>query len=217
MLILLSLLSALKDEFASSENGKERSAWFQYGDKLGTTSSLAMVNRERAREMPVNLYGRVRTVLAYDQVVMQKTLKCRIRVVWVYRRTQWVALFSTDLPLSVTEIIEFYGARWKIEAGFKEPKRDIGSAETQTRNPVAVKNHLDFCLMATSLAWIYACRLEKTPQRRHVVKGCDHFAFSDVRRLVAQAALDEDFTLLCPIPRKLVVNTLVTALMRMAA
>jgi hypothetical protein len=63
---------------------------------------------------------------------------------------QWVALFSTDLTLSVTEIIEYYGARWKIEGGFKELKRDIGSVETQIRNPVAVKNHLDFCLMAIS-------------------------------------------------------------------
>jgi hypothetical protein len=189
----------------------------KYGDKLGTTSSLALINRERAREMTVNLYGKVRTVLAYDQVVMQKTLKCRIRVVWVYRRKQWVALFSTDLTLSVAQIIEYYGARWKIEAGFKELKRDIGSAETQTRNPVAVKNHLDFCLMATSLTWIYACRLEKTPQRRHTVKGRDHFAFSDIRRLVTEAALDDDFPLLCPVPRKSIINTLVTALMRMAA
>jgi len=189
----------------------------KYGDRLGTTSSLALANRERARETTVNLYGRVRTVLAYSQVVMQKTLKCQIKVVWVYRRTRWVALFSTDLTLSVTEIIEYYGARWKIEAGFKELKRDIGSAETQTRNPVAVKNHLDFCLMATSLAWIYACRLEKTPRRRHAVKGRDHFAFSDVRRLVAQAALNDNFSIPCPVPRKSVVNSLVAALMQMAA
>ena len=91
--------------------------------------------------MTVNLYGRVRTVLACDQVVMVKTLKRPIRVVWVYRRTQWVALFSTDLTLSVSEIIEYYGARWKIEAGFKELKQDIGSAETQCENPVAVENH----------------------------------------------------------------------------
>jgi hypothetical protein len=189
----------------------------KYGDRLGTTSSLALANRERARETTVNLYGRVRTVLAYSQVVMQKTLKCQIKVVWVYRRTRWVALFSTDLTLSVTEIIEYYGARWQIEAGFKELKRDIGSAETQTRNPVAVKNHLDFCLMATSLAWIYACRLEKTPRRRHAVKGRDHFAFSDVRRLVAQAALNDNFSIPCPVPRKSVVNSLVAALMQMAA
>ena len=189
----------------------------KYGDRLGTTSSLALVNKDRAREVTVNLYGRMRTVVACEQVVMQKTLKCPIKVVWVYRRSQWVALFSTDLTLSVIEIIEYYGARWKIEAGFKELKRDIGSADTQSRNPVAVKNHLEFCLMATSLTWIYACRLEKTPNRRPAVKGRKHYAFSDVRRLVAQAALDKKFQLLCPVPRKSVVNTFVTALLKMAA
>jgi len=129
---------------------------------------------------------------------MLKTLKYKVRVVWIYRKTQWVALFSTDLALSVTEIIEYYGARWKIEACFKELKRGIGSADTQNRNPVAVTNHLDFCMMATTRTWIYACRLEKTPIRRHAVKGRGHFAFSDVRRLMAQAALDKNFAILCP-------------------
>ena len=206
-------LFGLPDQPTGKGAGRPR----KYGDRIGKASSLALANRERAREMMVNLYGRIRTVLACDQVVMVKTLKRPIRVVWVYRRTQWVALFSTDLTLSITEIIENYGARWKIEAGFKELKQDIGSAETQCRNPVAVKNHLNFCMMAISLIWIYACRLEKTPCRRHAVKGRDHFAFSDVRRLVAQAALDENFPLLCPVPRKSVVNTLAAALMRMAA
>jgi len=189
----------------------------KYGIKLGTASSLGSEYRSQACEYTVNLYGRERTVLAYDRVLMVKTLKCPIRVVWVYRKTQWVALFTTDLSLSVTEIIEYYGARWKIEAGFKELKRDIGSAETQTRNPVAVENHLNFCMMATTLTWVYACRLEKTPSRRHAVKGRNHYAFSDVRRLVAKAALDDNFSILCPAPRKSVVNSLVAALMRMAA
>ena len=127
-------------------------------------------------------------------------------------------MFSTNLTLlSVAEIIEYYGARWKIEACFKELKRDIGSAETQSRNSVAVTNHLEFCMMATTLTWIYASRLEKTPNRRHVVKGRDHFAFSDVRRLVAEAAMDKDFAILFPVPNKSVINSLVTAFMRMAA
>ena len=56
---------------------------------------------------------------------MVKTLKCAVRVVWIYRKTQWVALFSTDLTHSVEQIVEYYGARWKIEAAFKELKRDI--------------------------------------------------------------------------------------------
>jgi hypothetical protein len=201
------------EEIIARRQGRPRT----YGYQLGTTSSLAVTQRKHAQEYRVNLYGRERTVLACDRVVMLKTLKCPVRVVWVYRKTQWVALFTTDLTLSVAEIIEYYGARWKIEACFKELKRDIGSAETQTRNPVAVTNHLDFCMMATSITWIYACRLEKTPTRRHAVKGRGHFAFSDVRRLVAEAALDNDFAILCPPPSKSLANSFVAALLRMAA
>ena len=189
----------------------------KYGEKLGNTSSLALKYKHFAKKYNVNLYGRIRTVVAYDCVVMLKTLKCAVKVVWVYRKTRWVALFSTDLTLSVQEIIEYYGARWKIEATFKELKRDIGSAETQTRHPNAVMNHLHFCMMATSLTWIYASRLEKTPSRRHVVKGRNHFAFSDVRKLIAKAVLDNNFGILFPVPRKSAVNSLVAVLLRMAA
>jgi len=188
-----------------------------YGNQLGTTSSIAVDQRKHAHEYKVNLYGRERIVLASDRIVMLKTLKCPVRVVWVYRKTQWVALFTTDLTLSVAEIIEYYGARWKIEACFKELKRDIGSAETQTRNPVAVTNHLDFCMMATSITWIYACSLKKAPSRRHVVKGRGHFAFSDVRRRIAEEALDNNFVILCPPPSKSLLNSFVTTMLRMAA
>jgi transposase len=96
-----------------------------------------------------------------------KTLLREVKVVRVYRQTKWVALFSTDTSLSIRQIIEYYGARWKIEALFKELKRDIGSAETKTRNPQTVKNHLHFRMMAASVAWIYAARMAKTPTRRH--------------------------------------------------
>ncbi|MCK4378222.1 MAG: transposase, partial [Deltaproteobacteria bacterium] len=96
-------------------------------------------------------------------------------------------------------------------------KRDIGSAETQTRNSHAVINHLHFCMMATSLTWIYASLMEKTPDRRHEVKGRRHFAFSDIRRCIAEAALNDNFNLLCPVPRKSVINSLVATLLRIAA
>jgi hypothetical protein len=189
----------------------------KYGKKLGNAKTLAARYLPLAKEYDVNLYGRIRTIRAFDCIVMLKTLKTAVRVVWVYRQTQWVALFTTDLDLSVQEIIEYYGARWKIEAAFKELKQDIGSAETQTRHPNAVMNHLHFCMMATSLAWIYASRLEKTPSRRHAVCGRQHFAFSDVRRLIAEAALDDDFNRLFPVPQKSVVNSIKTILLRLAA
>jgi IS4 transposase len=170
-----------------------------------------------AKPYSVNLYGRKRTVVARDLVVMLKTLKCAVRVVFIYRRTQWVALYSTDPTFCVTKVIEYYGARWKIESAFKELKQDIGSAESQTRHPNAVSNHLHFCMMAASVAWIYASRLEKTPSRRHAVNGRNHFAFSDVRRSVAKAALDKNFRMLCGESRISLPNSIVTALMRLAA
>jgi len=203
----------LPDAYSSKGPGRPR----KYGKKLGNTSSLADRYKHRVQELRVNLYSRVRTVVAYDRVVMLKTLKCPVRVVWIYRKTRWVALFSTDLTLSVSEIIEYYGARWKIEASFKELKQDIGSADTQTRNENAVKNHLHFCMMAISLTWIYASRLDKTPNRRHAVNGRNHFAFSDVRRLIAKAATEENFSLVCPKSRKSEFNSLVSVLLRIAA
>jgi len=133
---------------------------------------------------------------------MLKTLKCAVRVVWVYLRSQWVALFTTDLDLTVEQIIEYHGARWKIEAGFKEIKQEIGSSKSQTRNYHSVTNHLNFCMMAATITWIYADKLEKTPQRCYAVNNRSHFAFSDVRKQITRAALDKNFVSLCPKPHK---------------
>jgi len=148
---------------------------------------------------------------------MLKTLKCAVRVVWIYRKSQWIALFSTDLNLSVVQIIEYYGARWKIESGFKEIKQEIGSSKSQTWNPHAVTNHLNFCMMAATVTWVYADHLDHTPKRCYAVNNRKHFAFSDVRKLITQAALDNDFVTLCPKPRKPMQNPFISALLRMVA
>ena len=154
---------------------------------------------------------------AHERIVMLKSLKCKVRIVWVFRKTQWIALFSTDLSLSVTQMIEFYGARWKIESGFKELKQDIGSQKSQCRNAHSVTNHLNFCMMASTLTWIYADRLKADPERRHKVKGRTSFAFSDVRRIITEAALNPDFNHVCPKPSNSPINPLVAVLLRMIA
>jgi hypothetical protein len=196
---------------------KRRGAPRKYGERLGAVEQCAGRYRQRAKALAVHLYGKRREVLAHDQVVMLKTLKCPVRVVWVFRKTQSVALFTTDLSLSVRQIIEYYGARWKIESGFKEIKQEIGSAKSQTRNAHAVTNHLHFCMMAATLTWIYADRMTTDPERRHKVKGRTSFAFSDVRRLIAEAALHPDFQRVCPKPQQTPPNPFVQTLLRMVA
>jgi hypothetical protein len=104
-------LYAQPDASQSGQRGRRR----KYGKRLGSATEMAVEVRQKANTYTVNLYGKYRDVCAYDAVVMLKTLKCPVRVVWVFRNTQWVAMFTTDLELSVTPIIEYYGARWKIE------------------------------------------------------------------------------------------------------
>ncbi len=216
---ILSRLRVNTSLFASppKRRKQQRGRTKKYGRKMGCATTLAKRFINRATTYSINLYGKQRDVLAYDRIVMLKTLKCAVRVVWVYRKSRWVALFTTDLDLSVEQIIEYYGARWKIESGFKEIKQEIGSSKSQTWNPHAVSNHLNFCMMATTVTWIYADHLDHAPQRCYSVNNRKHFAFSDVRKLITQAALDKDFVAVCPKPGKPIQNSFITALLRMVA
>ena len=63
--------------------------------------------------------------------------------------------------------------------------------------------------------WIYVHRLKADPERRHKVKGRTNFAFSNVRRLIAKAALNENFNRVCPKPGNPTKNTPVDVLLRM--
>jgi len=216
------LLSRLRSNivlYAMPQNGKSKKQGRpqKYGLRLGSCAEMAAKFRGHASIHRVFLYGKYRDVKAFSRTVMLKTLKCPVRVVWVFRKTQWIALFSTDMDLSIEQIIEYYGARWKIESGFKEIKQDIGSSKSQTRNAYSVTNHINFSMMASTITWIYATRLENTPERRHKVKGRNSFAFSDLRHIIARVVLSDDFNLVCNKKQKLPRKSFVEALLRMVA
>lgn len=189
----------------------------KYGVRTGTAAQLATTLRTEAQCYTLHLYGRMREVVAVERVVVLKTLRCPVRVVWVFRRTQWVALVTTDLTLSLAQIVEYYGARWKIEAGFREIKQEIGSAETQTRTPEAVTNHLNFCMAATAITWIYGAQLAKAPPRRYATTQRIEYAFADLRRRLAQDLGGEGFGIDCADPGKPPQNPLLAAVMALVA
>ncbi len=68
---------------APKQRGRGRPA--KYGVHLGKVSSMAAHCRDRARAYDVDLYGRMRQVMAFDRVVMLKTLERSVRVVWRIR------------------------------------------------------------------------------------------------------------------------------------
>jgi hypothetical protein len=207
------VLYTLAPKRTSKQRGRSR----KYGRRLGTCAEMAAKSKLEATYHRVFLYGQYREVLASTKVIMLKTLKCPVRVVWVFRKIQWTALFSTDLDLTAEQIIEYYGARWKIESGFKEIKQDIGSSKSQTRTAHAVMNHMNFSMMAATITWIYGARLLTIPERRHKVRGRTSFAFSDLRHIIAKAALTDDFDAVCRTHDKLPRKSFVDTLLRMVA
>jgi hypothetical protein len=189
----------------------------KYGTRLGNPAQLAAAVRVDARTYTINLYGKMREVIAAERLVMLKTLRCPVRVVWVFRKTQWVALVTTDPTLSVAQLVEYYGARWKIEAGFREIKQEIGSAETQTRHPDAVTNHLHFCMAATAITWIYGAHLHKAPPRRYATARRTEYAFADLRRALAKDLGGEGFGIDCQIPSNATRNPLIATVLDLVA
>ena len=103
------------------------------------------------------------------------------------------------------------------QSGFKEIKQDIGSSKSQTRNAYAVMNHMNFSMMAATITWIYGARLENIPERRHKIRGRNSFAFSDLRHIIAKAALTHDFDAVCRTHDKLPRKSFVDMLLRMVA
>ena len=72
-----------------------------------------------------------------------QNLKCPVRVVWVFRKTQWIALFSTDLDLTTAQIIEYYGASLpavrqggKLNPVSKKSNRTSGAAKARSVMPM---------------------------------------------------------------------------------
>ena len=189
----------------------------KYGTRLGNAAQLAAELRAEAGTYTINLYGGVRAVLAVERLVMLKTLRCPVRVVWVFRKTQWLALVTTDVTLSLAQIVEYYGARWKIEAGFREIKQEIGSAETQTRHPDAVTNHLNFCMAATTITWIYGAHLHQAPPRRYATAKRTEYAFADLRRALAKDLGGQGFGIDCRVPGNATRNPLIATVMDLVA
>jgi len=75
---------AIAPKRISGQRGRSR----KYGARLGTCAEKAARLKTKASSHRVFFYGRYRDVMATTRVVMLKTIKCPVRVVWVFRKTQ---------------------------------------------------------------------------------------------------------------------------------
>jgi len=165
-------LFSLPDSPAEKGAGRPR----KYGCKLGTASSLAAKHREQAHEYKVDLYGRERTVSAYDQVVIVKTLKCPIRVVWVYSQVSMGgsvyygpdSISCRDYRILRSQM-ESGGWFQRTQAGYRQC-RDPEQTSSGRTEPLGLLHdgdfaHLDLCLSTGENSQSPACGQRSQPLR----------------------------------------------------
>jgi hypothetical protein len=129
---------------------RRRGAPRKYGRKHRAREWATSLQRWQAVTLP--LYGKEAHLRLKSRVVIQRTLKVRIRLVAV----QWgerplVFLFSTDTQLTAVEIVRLYCARFSIETGFKDAKQSFRLATYQVRSEASMERLVHLCLWAQTL------------------------------------------------------------------
>ena len=114
-------------------------SWFTYAPLLASITKLglpvlgmvkATSQRYQVGSRTVDLkelYGLAQPVLGSSSTVLRSIVTCMkpgiaMKVVFVrhrHKKNEWLAILSTDITLTETEILRIYGMRWDIETFFK--------------------------------------------------------------------------------------------------
>jgi hypothetical protein len=138
------------DEPPPREKGK-RGAPRKYGQKH-RAREWAAAAEEEWEETTLRLYGRARRLRYKTRVVLQRTLKVKIRLVAVQLGERPIVfLFSTDTTLSAEAISRGYWARYPIETGFRDSKQHFGFSTYQVRSERSIERIVHLCLWAQTL------------------------------------------------------------------
>jgi hypothetical protein len=98
-------------------------------------------------------------ILANATVTLSSGLPCKLVFVRDRRKTDWLAILSTDIDLPDEDIVRIYGKRWDIEVFFKMIKQHLCLAkEIQCRDYDALIGHTSIVFMRY-LFLVYHCRL----------------------------------------------------------
>ena len=121
-------------------------------------------------------------ILASTVVRINDELDAKLVFVRDKRKTDWLAILSTDTSLADEEIVRIYGKRWDIEVFFKMAKQHLKLAkEIQCRDFDALIAHTTIVFMRYMFI-SYQCRMET-----------DHRSFGDLFFACCEEVADISF------------------------
>jgi len=140
----------------------------------------------------VHLYGKLITVKVICREVWLRDIDRKVKVVVVEGIKRPIILISTDLALTIAQIIEIYGARFTIEIAIRDLKGHFGLADYQCYLHTAIYRFVQlactgFCiyrliqLKEDTSAWLPPVPKKVTPASfTHLRRGLQHFIISRI-------------------------------------
>jgi len=140
----------------------------------------------------VHLYGKLITVEAVCREVWLRDIDRKVKVVVVEGIKRPIILISTDLALTIAQIIEIYGARFTVEIAIRDLKEHFGLADYQCYLHTAIYRFVQlactaFCiyrliqLKEDTRAWLPPVPKKVSPASfTHLRRGLQRFIISRI-------------------------------------
>jgi hypothetical protein len=106
----------------------------------------------------------------------------KVKVVVVEGLKKPIILVSTDLALTMTQVIEIYGARFTIEIAIRDLKEHFGLADYQCYQHTAIYRFVQLACMAFCLYRLIQVAEDTSDWLPPVPKGVSPASFAHLRR-----------------------------------
>lgn len=130
----------------------------------------------------VHLYGQMVKVQTIGREVWLRHFSHKVKVVVLPGLTEPILLFSTDLTLSLAQIIEIYGTRFVIELAIRDLKGHFGLADYQCYLTTAMHRFVHLACLAFCLYRLIQLKEDTRAWLLPAPKGVSPASFAHLRR-----------------------------------
>ena len=142
----------------------------KYGDRLN-------FRRMRYKEMSIM----EKSYQVASAVVRTKMCPVVVRLVVIRKRPKrskpyrYFCVFTTDMTLEVSKIVEYYRHRWEIETAFRDAKQHFGFDAYQVKSRKSINRFVQLSFVAAALTkLIFYLPSPQGSERLSVKEVCDH-------------------------------------------
>lgn len=141
----------------------------KYGDRLDI---------RRLRYNAVDIDGRSYSITS--KVVRTKMCDADVRLVVIRnprkasKPYRYFCVFTTDVTLEISEIIEYYQQRWQIETAFRDAKQHFGFDAYRSKSRKSINRFVQLSFVAASLTKLIFITPNATQKGISVQQVCEH-------------------------------------------